>query len=76
MLEFYCYFRDKVKYGTLLKHIFQRTQQHGGWKSPQSNNKLFKKYSSKQVIPITITYKLEKRFVDVVTFEGLSGVSF
>ena len=26
----------------LSKHFFQRTTQHGGWKSPQSNDKLLK----------------------------------
>ena len=30
--QVYC--GDNVKYGLFSKHLFQRTQQHGGWKSP------------------------------------------
>ena len=43
VLPLYRYCGDNVKCGPLSKHFFQRTQQHGGWKSPQNNNKLFKK---------------------------------
>ena len=81
MLALNCYCRDNVKYGPLSKHFFQRTQQHGGWKSLRDNDKLFKtqclsvitqnkKHSSKQVI--AITYTLGKRFVAAIIFEGLS----
>ena len=27
------------KYGPISKHLFQRAQRHGGWKSPWSNDK-------------------------------------
>ena len=42
----YCYCGDKVKHGPLSKHFFQRTQEHGGWKCPQSNDKLLRKILS------------------------------
>ena len=35
----YCYCEEKVKYGPLSKHFFQRTQQYGIWKSSQSPDK-------------------------------------
>ena len=84
LLALYCYCRENVKYGPFSKHFLQRTQEHDGWKSLRSNDKLFKKqclsvitqnkkHSSKQVIPIT--YTLGKRFVAAVTFEGLSVAS-
>ena len=31
---------DNVNNGPPAKHFFQRTQQHGGWTSPQSSDKL------------------------------------
>ena len=31
---------ETAKYGPLSKYFFRRTQQHGGWKRLQSNNKL------------------------------------
>ena len=31
--------RQKRKYGLLSNHLFQRKQEHGGWKEPQSNDK-------------------------------------
>ena len=68
-----CCCRDNVKYGLFVKHLFQRKQEHGGWKKCQDNNELLlkitslvikwnKRNSSKQVIPIT--YLLEKRGIN------------
>ena len=34
-----CYCRDNIKHVFLSKHLFQRTQQHGGRKNPRSNDK-------------------------------------
>ena len=41
-LALYCCCADNIKYGPLSKH-FQRPQHHGGWRSPQSNDKLLLK---------------------------------
>ena len=30
----------KNKYGLLSNHLFQRKQEHGGWKEPQENDRL------------------------------------
>ena len=32
-----------MKYRLISNHLFQRTQDHGGWKEPQGNNKLLQK---------------------------------
>ena len=71
----YCYYRDEVINRPLSKHFFQRTQQHGGWKSPKNNDKLLWKtvsssyyieHSSKQII--AVTYTLDERFAAATTF--------
>ena len=69
VLALHCYSGDtKKKYGLLSNHLFQREQEHGGWKEPTSSNQLL----SKQVLPIA--YTLEKKVS--VTFGGLWFVDF
>ena len=69
-----------IKCGLLSKHLFQRTQQHGGCTKPPSNDKfaqkiLFpaitwnKKHSSKQVVPMINT--LEKDLFVAATFKDM-----
>ena len=45
-LKLYCYCGDKIpkKYGLRSKHLFQRKQQHGGWKNLRATIKIYKKY--------------------------------
>ena len=40
ILVLLCCCGDNVKYGLLSKRLFQRKQEHGGWKNLQGNNKL------------------------------------
>ena len=79
MLLFTC--EDNLKYGLLSKHLFERQQQHSGWKKAEYQQLTFiknnafhpsrrvKKHSSKQLAPVT--YNLEKTFFAASTFEGL-----
>ena len=79
-----CCCRNIVKYRPLSKGLFQRKQEHGGGKDIRvarnfyqqclSVTKWNKKYSLKQVVPITNT--TEKRFFATSTFEGLYVVTF
>ena len=68
-----------IKCGLLPKHLFQRTQQHGGCIKPVGNNKfvqkiLFpvitwnKKHSLKQVVSMIST--LGRDFFAAVSFKG------
>ena len=34
------FWRQKLKYGLISNHLFQTTQEHGGWKEPQGNDKI------------------------------------
>ena len=74
----------ETKYVLLSKHLFQRTQQHGGRKKPPGNDEFAskiiyssitwnKKHSSKQVV--TITCILWKKFFAAAAFGGLWDIS-
>ena len=45
---------NNVKCGLLSKHLFQRTQKYGGWKSPQSSDEFFKK-------TVSFSYHMEEK---------------
>ena len=74
-----------IKYGLLSKHLFERTQQHGGCTKPLGNYKVVQKilfavitwnekYSSKQVASMINT--LRKDIFAAATFKGSWDVYF
>ena len=69
-----------IKCGLHSKHLFQRTQEHGGPSEPLGNNKFLLKilsssYHMKQNAFIKVIYTFGKSFFEAATFIGLWDVS-